>query len=143
MFFHSKGVTWTDKAKLEHEKQFNDVVSLVENILKWRDYLEYFTIDRWKDCIELLKDYDTVGTEWIDGTSLIGHYFDAPHYAGTMWWANSDYIKKLDPNFVTNNMIIGRYATELWIGTKNPKYYNFYNSGKNLYMSPPDPNYRN
>jgi hypothetical protein len=143
MFFHSKGVTWTDKNKIEHEKKFiSNIEPVLENIPKWRDYLEYFVIDKWKDCIQLLDEHDTVGTEWTVGATLGSDYYDIPHYAGTMWWANSDYIKKLDPNFVTNNMIIGRYATELWIGTKNPKYYNFHNSGKNLYMSPPDLNYR-
>jgi hypothetical protein len=50
-----------------------------------------------------------------------------------MWWANSSYIRTLEPNFITNNMIIGRFANELWIGTNSPKYYNFFNSERNLY----------
>lgn len=132
LFLHGKGVTWTTMEK----KQDPSNLILIENVKHWRNYLEHFNIDRWRDCINLLNDYDCVGTEWV-GQSVFSHgTYNIPHYAGGIWWANSDYIKTLNPNFITNNLVIGRFATELWIGTNNPNYYNFWNSGGNLYYDP-------
>jgi hypothetical protein len=56
----------------------------------WRDYLVYWTIERWKTNIEKLSDgYTGSGVNW----------FDKPfsHYSGNFWWASSDYLKSLDP----------------------------------------------
>jgi hypothetical protein len=131
LFLHGKGVTWTTMEK----KQDPSNSVLIENVKRWRNYLEYFNIDRWRDCINLLNDHDCVGTEWV-GQSVFSHgTYNIPHYAGGIWWANSDYIKTLNPNFITNNLVIGRFATELWIGTNNPKHYNFWNSGRSLYYN--------
>ena len=100
----------------------------------WRIYLEYFAIQRWKECIEKLEEYDTVGTEFIKESN----YWDSKknwreefnwHYSGIFWWANSSYIQKLDPNYLytdhDNNL---RMRPEFWVGTLKPKYFSFYNT---------------
>lgn len=131
LYLHSKGVSWSTRTS-------EDERNIYQNIILWRKYLEFFLIENWKKSTELLLEYDTVGTEWkpislFDDGKI---KFPTPHYAGNMWWANSSYIKKLDVNFILNNVILGRYAIELWIGTKNPKYYNFFNSNRVLYYDP-------
>jgi len=141
LFLHTKGVTWTAT-----EENKNNVIQtraggfttqhIYDSTQSWRKYLEYFLIRKWRKCVDLLDSHDTVGTEWIPDSDIENRVYDIPHYAGGMWWANSNYIRTLDANFITNNMIIGRYATELWIGTKNPKYYNFHTFDRNLYLFP-------
>jgi hypothetical protein len=127
LFLHGKGVTWSTEETKNTE--------MARNVRNWKKYLEYFTIERWRECVDLLETYDCVGTEWVDEAvfSQGKHKYKIPHYAGGIWWATSDYIKTLNPNFITNNMILSRFASELWIGTNNPKYYNFWNSNRNLY----------
>lgn len=136
---HAKGVTWTIP-----EHQENTIpcgtgrfpVKLVNiNVEKWRRYIEYFLIEKWEKCNSLLETYDVVGTEWVTSSIIKDIEYNIPHYSGGMWWGNSSYIKSLDPNFITNNMILGRFANELWVGTKNPNYFNFYNSNSNLYFN--------
>jgi hypothetical protein len=59
LYFHTKGVS---KESMNAES--------------WRLMMEYFVIDRWKECVEYLNDYDVVGsnlkvlgpTTWSDGT---------------------------------------------------------------------------
>jgi hypothetical protein len=129
LFLHGKGVTWSTEDRRNTE--------MAKNVRNWTKYMEHFVIERWRDCIDLLGEYDCVGTEWANEAvfSNGSHTFKIPHYAGGMWWATSDYIKTLNPNFVTNNMVIGRFASELWIGTNNPKHYNFWSSNRNLYFN--------
>jgi len=141
LFLHTKGVTWSYSSDTE-----NNVIQtavgefktkeIYENTQNWRKYLEHILIKKWRICVDLLNYNDAVGTEWVKDSYIQNIVYDIPHYAGGMWWSNSNYIKRLNPNFINNNMIIGRYATELWIGTNNPKFYNFYSSNRNLYLFP-------
>jgi hypothetical protein len=134
LFLHSKGVTWTREDRFSEDP---GNLNLASNTYYWRKYLEYFSINKWKECIDLLKDYDCVGTELRNRANFSsGIHLDILFYSGGIWWANSNYIKTLNPNFITNNMIIGRFATELWIGTNNATFYNFWNSNRDLYCSP-------
>ena len=58
-----------------------------------------------------------------------------PHYSGNFWWANSSYIQKLDLDYIYNEEKgWTRWKSEFWIGTKNPNFKSYHNSGKgNLY----------
>jgi len=121
-YFHSKGSTQEDK-------------SFRLNVEGWRLYLEYFNIHQWRDCVDLLQGYDTVGTEYSFETGLVNQETGStdwetnPHYAGNYWWANSSYINKLDPNYLyRTDKGWDRYRSEFWIGTGDPKYYNFYHT---------------
>lgn len=89
----------------------------------WRLMMEYFVIDKWKECVEMLDEYDCVGsnlnpvgeTLWSDGTTTIpveGTY----NFTGNFWWATAKHIQSLDHKFLTSDYRIDR---ELWIGS-NP-----------------------
>lgn len=141
LFLHTKGVTWS----YSNENKNNIIKTyagdfkkkeIYHNAQDWRKYLEHVLVEGWRTCTSLLDTYDIVGTEWVETAYIQEINYKIPHYAGGMWWATSDYIKLLNPNFITNNMIIGRYATELWVGTNNPNFYNFYTSNRNLYLFP-------
>lgn len=87
LYFHNKGVTHLKEQKMDG----------------WRDTMQEFVIKRWKVAIEKLEEYDTVGCLMVD---TIKHKFTnhdntrqisyPPHYTGGYWWANSDYIAKVD-----------------------------------------------
>jgi hypothetical protein len=128
LYVHAKGVTHSGS-----NKQYEQNVSL------WRNYLEYFNIELWQECISLLNEYDCVGTEWETTAKIANVLVESPHYAGNFWWANANYISKLDPNFLYVNNNWPRWQSEFWIGTGNPKYYNFYNTNKNKYTTAIDP----
>ena len=108
LYFHMKG---TSKE------------TLVAN--SWRLMMEYFVIDRWKECVEYLNDYDCVGqtykplgpTLWGDGTMTSNEGLGC--YCGNFWWANASYIQTLDHNYLNTDY---RFDREFWIGTnKNVK----------------------
>lgn len=141
LYLHTKGVRWSVNPNNKDEKVITGeghytVKDIFESTQKWRKYLEYFLVHNWKKCNELLGAYDTVGAQWNINSNVENIVYDIPHYSGNMWWANSNYIRKLDPNFLAN-MLIGMYACELWIGTENPNYYNFHTINRNLYLFPP------
>lgn len=124
MYFHLKGIT-----KLSHQ-----------GIHDWRRYMEYWTIDRWRDCVDLLDDgYDTCGTNYIrdpfTGADFQEHNW--PHYSGGFWWARSSYLKQLKPLPHPDSYVMGsvspltgyiidknlyRFDHEAWIGSGNPNW---------------------
>ena len=113
-------------------------VTKPNNIFKssWRMLLEYFIIDNWKQCNELLNNYDCVGAESHFGVldfrpQSLGRDFYMPHYSGNWWWATSDYIATLKTNSIDReNQNNSRENGEYWIGTgQNVKHYNLYSSG--------------
>jgi len=123
MYLHTKGST-------QESKPYRYATDA------WRLYLEYFVIHQWKKCISLLKNYDTVGTEYNYETGLINQetgetlWQQNPHYAGNFWWANASYINKLDPTYLYNTQYgWTRYRSEFWIGTGHPNRYNFFHTG--------------
>tara|TARA_B100001939_G_C16945583_1_gene620142 strand:- start:2219 stop:2875 length:657 start_codon:yes stop_codon:yes gene_type:complete len=106
LYFHTKGVSKG---------------TLIANA--WRLMMEYFVIDKWKECVKMLDDYDCVGsnlnpvreTIWSDGTStkpIEGTY----NFTGNFWWANSKHIQTLDHKFLYSDYRIDR---ELWIGSNS------------------------
>lgn len=87
----------------------------------WRLYMEYFLIDRWKECVKYLDKYDCCGvdfnkngnTVWSDG-SLTPPKYDTGHFSGNFWWANASYINTLDESYLYSGFRLDR---EFWIGT--------------------------
>lgn len=120
LYLHSKGVT-----------HFGH--SSYTNIESWRRYLEHFVVSKWRDCIEKLDEYDTVGTEWEIIANIANTEIFSPHYAGNFWWANAGYVSKLNRDFLYERNNWPRWQGEFWIGTENPKYFNFKTTGKNKY----------
>lgn len=99
-------------------------------VTDWRNLLVYWTIERWRDNIELIEQgYETSGINWLD--------YPHPHYSGNFWWAQSNYIRRLrrvqDPativpgtvsNFLPNVRLDPgnyRYENEAWIGSGKPR----------------------
>jgi hypothetical protein len=131
LFFHSLGVSH------QNSEYFN-------NKLKWREYMETLLIKNWKKSVELLDFYDCVGTEYIPYATYSNEtiQFYAPHYQGFFWWANTSYLSKLDPTYFYKNVEWQPFLCELWIGSGNPKAYNYYNSWLNHYIHEINPPYK-
>jgi len=116
LYFHSKGAT---KETLTSQS--------------WRLMMEYFVIDKWKDCIEYLNEYDCVGAEmeilgptlWSNGE--ITQNDPTPFFVGNFWWANASYINTLKSRYIESD---DRMEKERWIGDSE-----FGCKAKNLYKS--------
>ena len=89
----------------------------------WRLMMEYYVIDKWKECVSMLDEYDCMGsnlntvgdTLWSDGSiskPVEGSY----SYTGTFWWTNAKHIQTLNDDLLYSDYRIDR---ELWIGS-NP-----------------------
>jgi hypothetical protein len=109
LYIHSKGVTNNSKP--------------VED---WRNYMNYFMIEKWKECVKYLEHYDSVGCN-LSKEHSYGNY---PHYSGNFWWANADYINKLNYSYLDDSF---RFMREFWIGSGNGKMYEIHNSNVNHY----------
>lgn len=115
-----------------------------EHKIAWRKYLSFFVIDRWESCVRKLENHDCVGTQWCEFAYLTEDYqrVHAPHFEGEFWWATSEYIKTLDPRFLDENINVLEktdnastyYRGEFWIGSRDPKVFNFYTSTKTPYF---------
>lgn len=128
LYFHTKGVSF-------HGSEYG------QNVQSWRRYMEHFNILRWRDCVNLLREYDCVGTEWEDMAYIANSIIQAPHYAGNFWWANSSYISKLDLEYLSENTDWVRYNCEFWLGSKNPNRFNFITTNLNKYENYMEPSY--
>ena len=75
LYFHSKGVA--------HSINSYQTIPTRD----WRHYMNYWMVERWKDCVEKLETVSVVGTNYNSEPY--------PHLSGNFWWANTDYIKTL------------------------------------------------
>lgn len=112
LYIHSKGVTRNTKP-----------------VADWRNYMEYFLIEKYHNCFKILNTHDHCGVNWTDG---IKNTWIKPHYSGNFWWATSDYIKTL-PDIDTRTKFDNQRdlidLIEFWIGrNSNGKHYSFYQS---------------
>lgn len=98
----------------------------------WKEYMEYFIIERWRDCNSLLDSYDIVGTEWREHPHK--------HYSGNWWWSSAGYIQKLpDPTQYMEQYRWDRFMPEMYVGRANPNHYCFHNFGQDLYRFAAEP----
>jgi len=123
LYFHTKGVSNKYKDLIS-----NDYYNLkVEGIKCWKELMEYFLIDNWKDCIKKLDEYDTVGVNNVNNW-----------WWGNFWWSNSKHIKNNKP---FNEYFTGsRWGCESWLhesnyNIENIKYYQFYPFNYDPYYS--------
>lgn len=156
LYIHTKGISY----------QFHPSR---KNVDAWRLYLEFYTIHKWKECVEKLNEYDIVGTEWasvatnyVAKNQQINLSKNAGIYMGNFWWArakyiselNSDYLfdysashkiegidieKKYNPSEEDKSQIV-RHNGELWLGTNSPKYFNFRNLNETYFKITPHGN---
>jgi hypothetical protein len=123
LYFHTKGV-------------YNQLHK--ENQEAWRRYMDYFNVEKWKDCVNKLDEgFDCCGVNWLGN-------FEPPYFAGNYFWASSDYVrtlvvpKNVDFTLPANEIfIIERCWYEGWIGRSNRKInqYNFHNNQKAFYLT--------
>ena len=134
LYFHTKGVS-------KNTLQTN----------AWRLFMEYFVIDKWKECVEYLNKYDCCGTDYLKSNKHIlskrrSEYAprsriqtldgpvkypgkDTTFFSGNFWWANSSYINSLDEKYLNSYYRLDR---EIWIGSnKNCKAKCLFNSYMN------------
>ena len=94
-YFHTKGVS--RKNPIFHQR---------------RKILNYYILENYDLCIELLQKYDVIGCSLYKYPQL--------HFSGNFWWTTTLYLKSLpkqiNENYLTPEMFIG-YTSE-----KNPKY---------------------
>lgn len=107
LYLHSKGVTHPLHNPVNH----------------WREYMEYFVIENFKDCLDGLQKNDTVGVNLQEDPKK--------HYSGNMWWANASHIRKLPK--IENYR--DRLYCEFWLlDTSFNTPLNLYSSNKNHYI---------
>lgn len=94
----------------------------------WRLYMEYYTIDKWKECVEYLNEYDCCGTDCYETKKMFldefiqQQEFNSYFFSGNFWWANASYVNTLSGEYLNTNL--PRLTKELWIGQSencNPK----------------------
>ena len=109
LYIHTKGVSTPENACI------ND----------WRDYMLYFTVEKWKDCIETLESYDTCGVDLRTEPSL--------HYSGNFWWANTNHIALLPEFFEMPLILSERHKGEFWVCSKGQHHKSLWDCGINCY----------
>lgn len=115
LYLHSKGITRVGN----------------KNVEDWVKYLIYFNVNKHEECISALDKYDACGVNLNEKPSF--------HYSGNFFWANSNYINKLDPleikeNFVSHEDYVKYYlASEMWLCSKTKNCKTLHNSNINHY----------
>jgi hypothetical protein len=97
-YLHAKGVSRT------MNKQLSKCVK------SWREYMEYFLIDKYDLCVkELDNGWDAAGVKIrrTPGTDFF-------HFSGNFWWANSKFIRELPE--IDSLDLNKRHDAEFWIG---------------------------
>lgn len=120
-----------------HNKGASSYSTHIPGAIKdWRNYMQYFNIEKWQDCVEKLEEgYDCCGVDWVERHD-IKLDFVVQHYAGNFWWTTTDYIRKLkNPLNIEEYMDVPammrelqnyRYCFELWMAIGNPKQHCFH-----------------
>jgi hypothetical protein len=100
MYFNNKGVT--------RPNNLPDVY--------WRDYQDYYNIERYKDCNDLLNssDHNVCGVE-LGYTIKDKNTYSWDSFVGNHWWAKSKYIKTLQRPIKTSD----RALYETWLFHEN------------------------
>lgn len=124
LYLHTKGVS-------RNEPSIKD----------WRDCMLYWLVERWEECVDKLKDNDTVGISRVNTPY--------PHYQGNFWWAKADYLLKLgnikDIEIPPNEInMTERHQAEFWLLGADGKHYSPYHHKINPYITKnPRSNYVN
>lgn len=96
-------------------------------IKSWRNMMEYFLIDKFKDCLNGLSLYDTLGNNIINARCVDSKYANINpnhnlHYSGNFWWSKKSHIDKLDyiPVNLSKSCDLTRFKAENWILSNYP-----------------------
>jgi hypothetical protein len=104
----------------------------------WRWIMDYWTIERWRDCIAKLDEgYDAVGSLLRDN-----------HFSGNVYWLKSSFIRKCNKLPLPSSSdyinpwpdVTPVNGPEMWAGRNGAKFYNMYDTGNHdHYMNPHPP----
>lgn len=74
----------------------------------WRKSMTHFTVLRWKNAVEKLKDYQAVGCYWLlpEDLPVNGYYF-----GGNFWWTHLSLVRTLGKPSRSC-----RFQAEMWLG---------------------------
>jgi hypothetical protein len=115
-YFHTKGVSNT-YVNLE-SNQLSDKKK--KGIGWWKEIMEYYLIDNYKDCIEKLDSYNQCGV-----TNNNNWWW------GNFWWSNLQWIR-FNPEPVRGD----RWYYEAWLNShRNPSYHEYYHFEFNPYYT--------
>jgi hypothetical protein len=130
LYLHQKGVTYLNKPT---ETQ----------IQHWRLIMDYWDIERWKDCVKALDEgYDAAGA--LHNSENVW-----PHFSGNFWWTKASFLRKCKPLILPSTVNfqaqfghgdVYRVDSEAWLGSNDPKCFCPYRTGANHYFQewPPE-----
>ena len=111
----------------------------------WRKYMEYFCIEKWKECVEKLDEgYELVGAAYLDNAQ---EDENAHYFAGNFFWARSSYIKrchqlKSPPEVEFKSQMPNqphlRFDLEPWHASGNPKWFEMHPGPHQRWYWPPE-----
>lgn len=107
LYFHTKGISLKGRA---------DAITPARVIRStdWRYLMEYFLIDRFQVCVDLLNRVDVCGVNFRGGGGKNVWLYRTPHFAGNFWWAKGSFIAGLPA--VTPELAEVRTEAEFWVG---------------------------
>lgn len=110
LYLHSKGITSIDNHLSTGQ------VNTFKNYYYWRHFLNYGVIDKWKECVGAISaGFDIAGANYFTDP--------CPHFSGTVWWANTKYLKTLpDPEPLDWWEDIKRKTTDSWLKTAQERF---------------------
>lgn len=128
LYFHAKGVSWSDGPEPQRT-----------NVGHWRRYLEYWCVERWRDCLAALDDHDAAGAEWLapEDAGWFPSAWGGPWpwpgsrglFAGNFWWARLDYLARLP-----DRPLGARHDAEwFFVAEGGPRVRSFHRAGVGLY----------
>jgi hypothetical protein len=121
-FIHLFSLDYSNIKLLYLHTKGNSYNFVHQNIVDWKNLMLYFLIEKVHVCIKLLDHYDTVGINEHSGQNH--------HYSGNFWWANTNYIRKL--NRIDTNI---KHDAEFWLlSNKDVKLFTLYNSNVDHYI---------
>lgn len=98
LYLHSKGVS----------KPTN------KNVASWIEYMEYFLIENWENCLKVLQTNDACGVNLQP--------IPMWHFSGNFWWAKNLFLQKTKRFDVKNSSYVSdiRSYCEMWLLDNQP-----------------------
>ena len=112
LYLHTKGITYPIGTPI------------YDNVQDWINYMLHFLVNKHESCIKMLKEYDTVGVNFLENPNH--------HWSGNYWWSLSSHISKLDVN-----KLVHKHDAEWWcLSIPNIKLFELHNSMIDHYKGP-------
>lgn len=129
LYFHTKGVS-----------RYGTPLEIPAK--HWRMFMEYFIINKWKNCYDLLNDgYESCGTfthnmSVMDFHSRLNSTTVTPNcisYPGTFYWIKSSIVKKISKKYFTIRNEYRVHAIEALPGLIEHRHFAFKQESRDLY----------